>query len=116
MPETPIIAPFPATRLRRLRRTAGLRALTAERHLSVENLIWPIFVTELDDGAGPIASMPGVDRLTLDDARRAAEQAATLGIPAICIFPHSDPDQKTEGCERAWDPDNIGNRAIRAVK
>ena len=116
MPATPIVAPFPAARLRRLRRTPALRALTAEHHLSVQNLIWPIFVTEVSGGEGEIASMPGVERLTLDGARRAAERAASLGIPAICVFPHSDPDLKTEGCERAWDAGNIGNRAIRAIK
>ncbi|HRO15031.1 MAG TPA: porphobilinogen synthase [Paracoccus sp. (in: a-proteobacteria)] len=116
MPATPIIAPYPATRLRRLRRTPALRALTAERNLTAQNLIWPIFVTEVAGAEGEIASMPGVERLTLDGAQRAAERAAELGIPAICIFPHSDPDLKTEGCERAWDENNIGNRAIRAVK
>ena len=73
MPATPVIAPFPATRLRRLRRTPALRALTAERHVSVENLIWPIFVTEVAGGEGEIPSMPGVDRLTLDGAKRAAD-------------------------------------------
>ncbi|AGT09239.1 porphobilinogen synthase [Paracoccus aminophilus] len=107
---------FPATRLRRLRRTKAIRALVAETTLSPANLIWPIFVTELDSGVGEIPSMPGVERLTLDGAKRAAETALRLGIPAICIFPHSDPDLKTEGCERAWDPENIGNRAIRAIK
>ncbi|ARJ70544.1 porphobilinogen synthase [Paracoccus contaminans] len=116
MPATPIVAPFPAARLRRLRRTPALRALTAEHRLSVQNLIWPIFVTEVAGGEGEIASMPGVERLTLDGAQRAAERAARLGIPAVCIFPHSDPDLKTDGCERAWDPENIGNRAIRAIK
>ncbi|AXC49635.1 porphobilinogen synthase [Paracoccus suum] len=116
MSPTPIVAPFPAGRLRRLRRTAALRALTAEVGLSAANLIWPIFVTEVAGAEGPIASLPGVDRLTLDGARRAAERAIALGIPAVCIFPHSDPDQKTDGCERAWDPDNIGNQAIRAIK
>ena len=60
--------------------------------------------------------MPGVERLTLDGAKRAAERAMALGIPAICIFPHSDPDLKDETCERAWDPMNIGNQAIRAIK
>ena len=60
--------------------------------------------------------MPGVERLTLDGARRAAETAMKLGIPAICIFPHSDEALRTEDCARAWDPENIGNRAIRAVK
>ena len=116
MSPTPIIAPFPLTRLRRLRRTPALRALTTEVNLTPANLIWPIFVTEVAGGEGEIPSMPGVERLTLDGAKRAAETAMRLDIPAICIFPHSDPDQKTEDCERAWDPDNIGNRAIRAIK
>ena len=115
MPQ-PIVAPFPAARLRRLRRTPALRALTAEIGLTAANLIWPIFVTEVAGAEGPIASLPGVDRLTLDGARRAAERAVELGIPAICIFPHADQDLKTETCERAWDPENIGNRAIRAIK
>ena len=116
MSPTPIIAPFPAARPRRLRRNPALRALTTETSLSAANLIWPIFVTEIAGGAGEIASMPGVERLTLDGAKRAAETAMRLNIPAICIFPHSDPDLKTEACERAWDPENIGNRAIRAIK
>ncbi|MDQ1899717.1 porphobilinogen synthase [Paracoccus sp. WLY502] len=113
---TPIIAPFPASRLRRLRRTPAIRAMVSECDVTPANLIWPIFVTEVAGAEGEIASMPGVERLTLDGARRAAERAARLNIPAICIFPHSDQDLKTETCERAWDPDNIGNRAIRAVK
>ena len=116
MPASPILAPFPAHRLRRLRRTAAIRAMVTEVTLSPANLIWPIFVTEVAGAEGPIPSMPGVERLTLDGARRAAETAMELGIPAICIFPHSDESLRTEGCERAWDPENIGNRAIRAVK
>lgn len=107
---------FPATRLRRMRRTPALRDMVRETRLSAHDLIWPIFVTEVDGAEGPIPSMPGVDRLTLDGAKRAAERAATLGIPAICIFPHSDPDRKTEDCARAFDGDNIGNRAIRAIR
>ena len=113
---TPIIAPFPASRLRRLRRTPAIRAMVSECDVTPANLIWPIFVTEVAGAEGEIASMPGVERLTLDGARRAAERAAMLNIPAICIFPHSDQDLKTETCERAWDPDNIGNQAIRAIK
>ncbi|MFV0299998.1 MAG: porphobilinogen synthase [Paracoccus sp. (in: a-proteobacteria)] len=113
---TPVIAPFPAARLRRLRRTPALRDMVSEVNFTAANLIWPIFVTEVAGAEGEIASMPGVERLTLDGARRAAERAAGLGIPAICIFPHSDPDLKNETCERAWDPMNIGNQAIRAIK
>lgn len=110
------LAPFPATRLRRLRRTESIRALVTETSLSPANLIWPIFVTEVAGAEGPIPSMPGVERLTLDGARRAAETAMELGIPAICVFPHSDEALRTEDCARAWDPDNIGNQAIRAIK
>ena len=113
---TPIVAPFPAARLRRLRRTANLRAMVAETSLTPANLIWPIFVTEVAGAEGEIASMPGVERLTLDGAKRAAERAARLEIPAVCVFPHSAGELRTEACERAWDPDNIGNRAIRAIK
>lgn len=113
---TPVIAPFPASRLRRLRRTPAIRAMVSECDVTPANLIWPIFVTEVAGAEGEIASMPGVERLTLDGVRRAAERAARLNIPAICLFPHSDQDRRTDTCERAWDPDNIGNRAIRAVK
>ncbi|MFD1880982.1 porphobilinogen synthase [Paracoccus pacificus] len=116
MPHVTTPAPFPAARMRRMRRTAALRGMVAENRLSAADLIWPIFVTEVAGAEGPIPSMPGVSRLTLDGARRAAETAMELGIPAICIFPHSDPARKTESCERAWDPENIGNRAIRTIK
>lgn len=112
----PIIASFPAARLRRMRRTPSLRAMIAETGLSPANLIWPVFVTEVAGAEGEIPSMPGVERLTLDGVKQAAERAAKLNIPAICIFPHSDQSLKTETCERAWDPENIGNRAIRAIK
>ncbi len=110
------IAPFPMSRPRRLRRTPGLRAMVAETALSADNLIWPVFVTEVEGADIEIPSMPGVTRFTVDSVKAAAERAARLGIPAICVFPHSDQEGKTDSCERAWDPDNIGNRAIRAIK
>ncbi len=112
----PIAAPSPAARFRRLRRTPALRALAQENTLSTADLIWPVFVR---DGVGlrePIASMPGVDRLSVDLVVAAAEEAASLGIPAICLFPYTDPSLKTEGCEEAWNPENLANRAIRAIK
>lgn len=112
----PTQAPYPALRFRRLRRTAALRALAQETELTVNDLIWPVFVR---DGTGveePVASMPGVNRLSIDNVVRAAEMAAGLGIPAICLFPYTDPTLKTEGCEEAWNPDNLANRAIRAIK
>jgi len=112
----PILPPFPHTRLRRLRRTAALRDLAQEHRLSVKDLIWPIFITDVPGADVEISSMPGVVRRTLDDAIRAAEEAATLGIPAICLFPYTDPGVKTESCEMAWDPGNFVNRVIRAIK
>lgn len=112
----PVQAAYPLTRFRRLRRTAALRALTQETTLGVGDLIWPVF---LCDGSGqrqPVASMPGVERRSLDLVVEAAAEARDLGIPVICLFPYTDPVLKTPGCEEAWNPDNLTNRAIRAIK
>ncbi|HBD90873.1 MAG TPA: porphobilinogen synthase, partial [Gemmobacter sp.] len=112
----PIQAPFPAARFRRTRRTDALRRLTQENGLTVNDLIWPIFIREGTGIREPIASMPGVFRLSLDQALIAAQEAAGLGIPAICLFPYTDPSVKTETCEEAWNPENLTNRCIRAIK
>lgn len=112
----PVQAPYPMTRFRRVRRTAPLRALTQETTLTTADLIWPVF---LCDGAGqrqPVGSMPGVERLSLDLVVEAAATASDLGIPAICLFPYTDAGLKTPGCEEAWNPENLTNRAIRAIK
>jgi len=113
---TPILPPFPHSRLRRLRRTPALRDLAQENRLSVKDLIWPIFITDVAGADVEVPSMPGVFRHSLEGAVRAAEGAARLGIPAICLFPYTDPAVKTEGCEEAWNPENITNRVIRAIK
>lgn len=112
----PVVAPFPKARLRRLRASDALRRLAQENTLSVNDLIWPIFVMEGTDQSDPIPSMPGVERLTIDRAVSAAKEAAQLGIPVICIFPYTDPALKSEMCEEAWNPENLSNRAIRAIK
>ena len=112
----PTLAPFPATRLRRNRSTAALRDLTQENRLTVKDLIWPVFVRDGEGVEEPVASMPGVNRLSVDRVVQAAEGAAKLGIPAICIFPYTSMEARTESCEMAWSPDNIANRAIRAIK
>lgn len=112
----PTFAPHPMTRFRRLRRTAALRALVQETTVGVGDLIWPVFVRDGSNLREPIASMPGVDRLSVDLVVKAAETAASLGIPAICLFPYTDPALKTEDCREAWNPDNLANRAIRAIK
>ena len=103
-------------RFRRLRRTAALRDMVEETRLSVKDLIWPLFVTDVPGADIEIASMPGVRRLTIDGAVRAAETAASLGIPCLCLFPYTDPALRTEDCAEAWNPDNLINRAIRAIK
>lgn len=108
----PAIAP----RFRRLRRSPALRALAQENTLSRNDLIWPIFLREGTALREPIAAMPGVHRLSLDMAVEAAREAADLGIPALCLFPYTDTAKKTEACEEAWNPQNLTNRAIRAIK
>ncbi len=112
----PISAPYPATRFRRLRRTDALRRLVEEVQLSVNDLIWPLFIRDGEGIREDIASMPGVSRLSLDNLLRTAEEALQLGIPAICLFPYTDPSVKTATCEEAWNPDNLTNRALRALK
>ena len=109
-------APFPVTRLRRTRRNPALRALTRETHLTPADLIWPVFLCEGTDCAVPVASMPGVARLSIDRVVAAAREARALGIPALCLFPYTDPARRTADCAEAWSPDNLTNRAIRAVK
>lgn len=103
-------------RPRRLRRTPALRGLVQENRLSVDDLIWPIFLRDGVDMIEPVDSMPGVNRLSIDRAVDAAREAASLGIPAMCLFPYTDPGQRTDACEEAWNPDNLTNQAIRAIK
>lgn len=112
----PVQAPYPLTRFRRPRRTAALRGLTRETSLGVEDLIWPVFVRDGDDIREPVPSMPGVERFSIDNVLRAAEQACDLGIPVLCLFPYTDPSLKTQLCEEAWSAGNLSNRATRAIK
>jgi len=112
----PIQAPFPASRLRRVRRTPALRALVAETALTPGDLIWPLFVREGEGIEEPVPSMPGVCRRSVDRAVAAAREAADLGIPAICLFPYTEAAMRTADCAEAWNPDNLSNRATRAIK
>jgi porphobilinogen synthase len=112
----PTVAPFPAARLRRVRKSPALRALVRQNHLDPSDFIWPVFVMAGQDDETPIPSMPGVTRKTVDRIARAAKDAHSLGIPAICIFPYTAMEARTEDCAMAWSPDNIANRAIRAIK
>lgn len=112
----PTVAPFPSARLRRTRQSPAIRALVRSNTLSVDDLIWPVFVRDGKDTEEPVPSMPGVMRRSVDLIAKAAREAADLGIPAICLFPYTDASLKTEDCAEAWNPDNLCNRAIRAIK
>src|SRR5215213_9863650 len=107
---------FPATRLRRLRQHNWSRRLVAEHQLSVNDLIWPLFVHEGQNRREAVASMPGVDRLSIDLAVDAVGQAAELGIPAVAIFPVTDPTKKTPDGGEALNAENLVCRTVRAVK
>jgi porphobilinogen synthase len=88
----------------------------AEARLSAADFIWPIFVGEGANRREPVASMPGVDRLSIDLLEQAVIDAVELGVPAIALFPATPNDLKTPGAEEAWNPDNLVCRAIREVK
>jgi porphobilinogen synthase len=107
---------FPGTRLRRLRRHDWSRRLVAESSLTVDDLIWPLFVHDGQDHRQPIASMPGVERLSIDLLISAVNDAVELGIPAIAIFPVTDPGKKSPEAEEATNPENLVCKAVRAVK
>ena len=109
-------AAFPALRMRRLRRHDWSRRLVAEATLSAADFIWPLFVIEGRDKREPVASMPGVERLSIDLAVKAAEEAVKLRIPAIALFPQTDPALKSEDGREAVNADNLICRAVRAIK
>jgi porphobilinogen synthase len=106
---------FPYTRLRRMRRDDFSRRLMREHRLSADDLILPVFIHELQ-GRAPVASMPGVERQSIDELLRTAEQAAKLKIPAIVLFPVTAPEAKSLDAVAAWDENGLAQRAIRALK
>ncbi len=112
----PTVAPYPMTRLRRLRKSPALRALTRENTLTPDDFIWPVFLMAGKDDETAIPSMPGVTRKTVDRVVKAAQEAYDLGIPAICLFPYTSMEHRTEDCAEAWNPNNLTNTAIRAIK
>ena len=107
---------FPTTRLRRNRATDWSRRLVAENRLSVDDLIWPLFVTEGEGAGKEVATMPGVFRHDVAGIVEAAEEAASLGIPAIALFPQTDPGLKDPTGTYALDGDNLVCRTVRAIK
>jgi porphobilinogen synthase len=110
---------YPATRLRRNRRTDFSRRLVQEHRLTVDDLIYPCFVHEATRGSGgpvPVASMPGVNRHTVDQLLAVAERCAGLRIPVMAIFPVIEPSLKTPDGSVAIDPDGLVPRTVRAIK
>ncbi|MCI1728139.1 MAG: porphobilinogen synthase [Chiayiivirga sp.] len=106
---------FPHTRPRRMRRDDFSRRLMRETVLGADDLIYPVFVHELA-GRAPIGSMPGIERVSIDELLRVAEEASTLRIPALALFPVTAPEAKSLDAAEAWNPDGLAQRAVRALK
>ena len=109
------IISYPTTRLRRNRSSSWQRRLVTETLLSVDSLVWPLFIRE-DSIAADIAAMPGVQRYSLKEVLKAAEQAVSLEIPAIMLFPVMDPSKKTLHGQESYNEDNLINKAITLIK
>ena len=108
--------PYPALRMRRLRRHDWSRRLVAENALSAADFIWPIFLIDGKNRREPVPSMPGVERLSVDLATGAAEEAAELGIPVLALFPYTDEKHKSPDGHEALNPGNLVCQAVRAIK
>ncbi len=107
---------FPHTRMRRMRYNDFSRRLMREHRLSVDDLIYPMFVTEGDNRKETISSMPGISRLSLDLLLEEAGELTQLGIPAIALFPVTPAEKKSENAEEAYNPDGLVQRTVRALK
>ncbi|MET0659162.1 MAG: porphobilinogen synthase [Steroidobacteraceae bacterium] len=107
---------FPRTRLRRMRRDEFSRRLMRETTLSADNFIYPVFVIEGRNRREAIQSMPGIERVTIDELVREAEQLAELKVPALVLFPVIDPNAKSLDAREAWNPDGLVQRASREIK
>jgi porphobilinogen synthase len=115
--ETAAPAPLDLThRPRRLRRSEWSRRLVRENALTADDLIWPLFIADGERKRVPVAAMPGVNRLSVDEALREAARAAKLSIPVIALFPYTDPQLRDAEGREALNPDNLVCRAIRAIK
>jgi porphobilinogen synthase len=118
----PVEANKPTTRLdlttrpRRNRKADWSRRMVAENVLTTDDLIWPLFLVDGTKTRIPVASMPGVERLSVDEAVRDAERAAELAIPCLALFPYTDPKRRDDDGTEALNPDNLVCRAIRAIK
>jgi len=107
---------YPATRMRRMRHDRFSRRLMQETLLTSADLIYPVFVLEGTGQREPVDSMPGIERLSIDELVTEAREIHTLGIPAVALFPVTPPAKKTEDAREACNPDGLAQRAVRALK
>ncbi|MGV6807915.1 MAG: porphobilinogen synthase [bacterium] len=107
---------YPYSRMRRNRVSGSARRMVRENRLVTDDLIYPVFVCEGENQRQPVPSMPGVERLSIDQLCLVAEEAAALGIPALAIFPVTPAEKKSELAEESWNPEGLAQRALRAVK
>ena len=105
-----------SVRMRRNRRSEWARRMVREHVLTTDDLIWPLFVMDGSNTRVPVPSMPGVERLSVDEIAREAVRAAKLNIPCVALFPYTDPNLRDETGSEALNPDNLVCRAIRAIK
>jgi len=111
-----VTAPFPMSRPRRLRQSDWMRRMVCETKISADDFIYPMFIVEGTNISEPVPSMPGVNRLSVDLAVDRANHAANVGIPAVALFPYTDLALKTPTADEAFNPDNLVNRATRAIR
>jgi porphobilinogen synthase len=107
---------FPTTRLRRNRYSEFSRRLVRETELSTNDFIYPVFIIDGENKREPVGSMPGIERMTIDELEREVDELHHLGIPAIALFPNIDPSLKTVKGEQAFNPEGLVPRAVRAIK
>lgn len=107
---------FPNSRMRRMRRDDFSRRLMREHHVHTDDLIYPVFVIEGNNQREAVASMPGVERLSIDQLLIEAEQCLKLGIPAMALFPVAGQNKKSDDASEAFNPDGLAQRAVRALK
>jgi porphobilinogen synthase len=107
---------FPSTRMRRMRADDFSRRMMRETVLTPDDFIWPVFVIEGEDRVETVASMPGVERLSIDRLLLKAGECVRLGVPVIALFPVTAPEAKTEDACEAWNPEGLAQRAVRALK
>lgn len=107
---------FPSTRMRRMRADAFSRRMMRETTLTPADFIWPVFVQEGENASEAVGSMPGVERLSIDLLLTQAERCLELGVPAICLFPVTSDDCRSDDASEAFNPDGLVQRTVRALR